>query len=1001
MNKLAGGSGCGFRVSNKQDPCTVGVDLCANTVPLKTFCAVEDSASSSLKARVPPDMRVGFVDAEGQGDRDSAYDARIACPVLLAAKCVLFNWRDSLQKDRILDLLGVMCRAAASVDVGGDGAPAAAAAAAAASSSPSASKPFGHLHIVFRDWNFDGDVASVERQLLGLEADDSGKGGGSSIDALGGGGSDAAKRNAVRRSLVSAFESVSVWLLPSPVERTKDLQKVLTPDLLSREFNDAVKSLRGSLCVQLAEGPRQWAGQPLTGPKLSQLIPMVAEALNRDGLVLPCSAFESMLRAELAAAQAHAEQQAVKACSEALRRSCDLAPGLFSRASSKACEAWKQGGDACEAGDNDNVTSLAVGEAVRDFESLLGRLVEGVEVEFKTEVCENITQDAAVVEAALASLRAKALEEKGRVRLQFHRTAVWPFAIKSSRERLEAASGDLFACLPLPMEVVKTKLEALLGQLVKGLRTCAADAGLGDDGGGGSGSGAEVENAVQSLTDKAQLVLQHLSARNDELDLERQEKQAELADEAANALVARMTSEEAKAGQDAIKKGHSAGSRGLLEPRRQELCAAVSAQLKARLLSGSDEDDGGGCPEARLEELLGKVEAASVSALANLKAERARVLQHDLDELTERRCNALREVVANDILPLASDSSDDAFDPNKSDDDDDDDDLASSSSSSSSSGGGGGRVSLSELLQRLATASDLAFSQVAAKANVPPNAASPVPPGHGLAQEVRRLVKASKQRMDEVVAGERLKIQLAKEESDALVRCARESKVAKAAQLAVKRAEQERERLAADEERRRIDRDAKQRKADEKARVEAEAAARAEAREEAEAEALRLATAAAQGKAEGLAKERAKAAATEHAKELKRLKAEKKSAEVESARLKAVGAAARAAEEEESDDDDAGADMEDDISDDEEEQVIVKAKPKAASARKSTAAAAKSTPKKKAGPKLSLAEVKAQARKEIDDRASAKTGMPSSSSSSSAKKKRQSSPGTSAKRSRT
>mmetsp|Transcript_54966 Transcript_54966/g.103046 ORF Transcript_54966/g.103046 Transcript_54966/m.103046 type:complete len:211 (-) Transcript_54966:421-1053(-) len=129
MNKLAGGSGCGFRVSNKQDPCTVGVDLCANTVPLKTFCAVEDSASSSLKARVPPDMRVGFVDAEGQGDRDSAYDARIACPVLLAAKCVLFNWRDSLQKDRILDLLGVMCRAAASVDVGGDGAPAAAAAA--------------------------------------------------------------------------------------------------------------------------------------------------------------------------------------------------------------------------------------------------------------------------------------------------------------------------------------------------------------------------------------------------------------------------------------------------------------------------------------------------------------------------------------------------------------------------------------------------------------------------------------------------------------------------------------------------------------------------------------------------------------------------------------------------------------------------------------------------------------------------------------------------------
>ena len=37
---------------------------------------------------------------------------------------------------------------------------------------------------------------------------------------------DAAKRNAVRSSLVEAFESVSVWLLPAPTERTADLRKV-------------------------------------------------------------------------------------------------------------------------------------------------------------------------------------------------------------------------------------------------------------------------------------------------------------------------------------------------------------------------------------------------------------------------------------------------------------------------------------------------------------------------------------------------------------------------------------------------------------------------------------------------------------------------------------------------------------------------------------------------------------------------------------------------------
>ena len=37
MNRLAGGKGCGFAVSNKSDPCTVGVDLAANTVSLDDF----------------------------------------------------------------------------------------------------------------------------------------------------------------------------------------------------------------------------------------------------------------------------------------------------------------------------------------------------------------------------------------------------------------------------------------------------------------------------------------------------------------------------------------------------------------------------------------------------------------------------------------------------------------------------------------------------------------------------------------------------------------------------------------------------------------------------------------------------------------------------------------------------------------------------------------------------------------------------------------------------
>lgn len=63
-------------------------------------------------------VRVLFADVEGQGDRDAAYDARLASAILPLTKCVIFNWRDSLQVDRMLNLLGVMQRAAHNVDLG-------------------------------------------------------------------------------------------------------------------------------------------------------------------------------------------------------------------------------------------------------------------------------------------------------------------------------------------------------------------------------------------------------------------------------------------------------------------------------------------------------------------------------------------------------------------------------------------------------------------------------------------------------------------------------------------------------------------------------------------------------------------------------------------------------------------------------------------------------------------------------------------------------------------
>ena len=58
-------------------------------------------------------------------------DSRLVSPVLLASKVVLFNWKDSLQADRILNLLAVLARAAQGIELGdGDN-----------------TKVFGHLHM--------------------------------------------------------------------------------------------------------------------------------------------------------------------------------------------------------------------------------------------------------------------------------------------------------------------------------------------------------------------------------------------------------------------------------------------------------------------------------------------------------------------------------------------------------------------------------------------------------------------------------------------------------------------------------------------------------------------------------------------------------------------------------------------------------------------------------------------------------------------------------------
>jgi hypothetical protein len=70
MNCLAGTTGL-FSISNLSTPCTQGIDISKNFATLKAFSEVD--GGRPVQGRV----KVGFVDAEGQGDRDVTYDAVI------------------------------------------------------------------------------------------------------------------------------------------------------------------------------------------------------------------------------------------------------------------------------------------------------------------------------------------------------------------------------------------------------------------------------------------------------------------------------------------------------------------------------------------------------------------------------------------------------------------------------------------------------------------------------------------------------------------------------------------------------------------------------------------------------------------------------------------------------------------------------------------------------------------------------------------------------------
>ncbi|GMF09820.1 unnamed protein product [Phytophthora lilii] len=267
-----------FKISNLREPCTQGVDLSGHFVPLSRFSGFNGCPPVTPKAS--KGIHVGFVDAEGQGDRDITYDSRLVSPVLLSSKVVIFNWKDSLQADRMLNLLAVLARAAQGIELA-DGAN---------------TKVFGHLHFFV-----DSTPEEVYRDLFQKE-----KGRSEEVNV----------RNLARVNLVEAFESINIWLFPAPVANTANLRDKIRFDQLQKPFQEKLRELRKCLSNQL-QHPMKFYQRPLTAKYLSQIMPALVDTLNSDQVIMPESIYSSMVRAEAQAAKESCEKDISAYCEAA------------------------------------------------------------------------------------------------------------------------------------------------------------------------------------------------------------------------------------------------------------------------------------------------------------------------------------------------------------------------------------------------------------------------------------------------------------------------------------------------------------------------------------------------------------------------------------------------------------------------------------------------------------------------------------------------------------
>ncbi|CAG8500672.1 21660_t:CDS:2 [Dentiscutata erythropus] len=238
MNILAGVNDDNeiFKSSSATETVTTGVDISKTFVSLKEFSKLNDDPE------IDNNILVGFVDTEGQGNKGEEFDLYLFSPILVTSKIVIFWWPGNLQINSILNSLGAITTSAKRITRD-------------AQDQHQNTKPYGHLHIIFKSWNpcNDSTPEDIKKALLEPQT-------GHRVDK---------EHNNIRELLNDCFESIDIWLFPA--NGLIQISKRLHFENFNESWKQTFKNMRNKFSEQLnVNEPKHGADKPWTGQDIAE-----------------------------------------------------------------------------------------------------------------------------------------------------------------------------------------------------------------------------------------------------------------------------------------------------------------------------------------------------------------------------------------------------------------------------------------------------------------------------------------------------------------------------------------------------------------------------------------------------------------------------------------------------------------------------------------------------------------------------------------------------------